>query len=64
MDTATGKFRKEYAPLRVTRPVYARLGAIRVQLEQEKQRQVTFSEVLEELAKAYELARSLEAAAE
>jgi hypothetical protein len=64
MGTTPAKFQKDYAPLRVTQPVHKRLLGIKLQLEQEKQRQVTMSEMLEELAKAYELARSLEAAAE
>jgi hypothetical protein len=41
--------------MNITPPVYARLEAIKQVMQREKQRQVTYSEVLDELARAYEM---------
>jgi hypothetical protein len=41
--------------MKITPPVRARLDIIKDTMEAEKQRQVTYSEVLDELARAYEM---------
>jgi hypothetical protein len=41
--------------MKITPPVRARLDIIKDTMEGEKQRQVTYSEVLDELVRAYEM---------
>lgn len=57
------RFQKQQRPMKVAPPVMLLIDAIKEEMETRKMRQVTYSEVLEELAKTWESARALEAAA-
>jgi hypothetical protein len=54
-DDRRSRFEAAARPMKITPPVRARLDIIKDTMETEKQRQVTYSEVLDELVRAYEM---------